>query len=190
MKVEGCSLGLFQSVESCHWFPFSKHEIPLMCFFYFIRLSIDSFASKPFSGPHWRIVPFWPTTFNVLQGVFGSTDLFKITSPLLFHGRWEFPTRVFSLLWTHIRRASGRSLNSPSHIWWPWNTARPERKEVNPHPPQNLNWRCYVLVFLRVGAIYDCLHPIKLTFWTQSHGALVQMIFLFLLIDVFFGSSP
>jgi len=27
----------------------------------------------------------------------------------LLEDRWEFPTRVFSLLWTHIRRASGRS---------------------------------------------------------------------------------
>lgn len=37
-------------------------------------------------------------------------DLSKLAALLqLLEDRWEFPTRVFPLLWVHIRRASGRA---------------------------------------------------------------------------------
>ena len=37
-------------------------------------------------------------------------DLSRLAALLqLLEDRWEFPTRVFPLLWVHIRRASGRS---------------------------------------------------------------------------------
>lgn len=44
-------------------------------------------------------------------------DLSRLPALLqLLEDRWEFPTRVFSLLWVHIRRASGRSEDHDKNV--------------------------------------------------------------------------
>lgn len=127
LMVDVSLLFMTQSVESLHWYPCSKHEtlcvilfsdaLHSLCFFSFLRFGFSEYS------------PFWMIANVVLPTQICS----KITPPwflLLPMGRWEFPTRVFSLLWTHIRRASGRSLaiffSQVTALWvfmvyTPWN---------------------------------------------------------------------